>query len=106
LVCFSRNPASLNLIVKQRHFDRPMAKTTRKAQIFGLIILFIFSVTGLAIGIPSLETKGVAFISCRTSGCRTNLALTVGCGITALVSALGLLGACLRRRDDDKAYGD
>jgi len=83
-----------------------MANTSRKSQILGLFILFIFSITGLGIGIASLESKGIAWISCRSTGCRTNLAITIGCGITALVSALGLLGASLGRRDNFNPYGD
>jgi len=83
-----------------------MAKTSRKTQIFALAIMFILSATSLAVGISSLETKGVAFTSCRVSGCRTNLALTVGSGIIALVTLLGLVGACLGSDEDYNPYKD
>ena len=83
-----------------------MAKTSRKAQIFALAFVFILSATSLAVGISSLESKGVAFTSCRVTGCRTNLALTVGSGIIALVSLFGLLGVCLGHDDDYNPYKD
>ena len=83
-----------------------MAKTSRKAQVFALGIMFVTSATSLALGISSLEAKGVAFTSCRVSGCRTNLALTVLSGIVAFISLLGLLAVCLGGSDDSNPYKD
>jgi hypothetical protein len=81
-----------------------MARESRKAKIFVRAILFVLMATTFAFGISSLETKGVAFTSCRVSGCRTSLAITVGSGIFAILSLLALVGACLAR-DDDSTHG-
>ena len=83
-----------------------MAKTSRAAQIFALALIFILSAGSTAVGIASLEIKGVAFTSCRVSGCHTNLALAVGSGIIAAVSLIGLIGVCLGRDDDYNPYND
>jgi hypothetical protein len=81
-------------------------RTSRKAQVFGLAMVFILSATSLAVGISSLQTKGVAFAHCRVTGCGTNLALTVGSAIIALGSLVGLLGVCLRRDDKNHPHKD